>query len=71
MAPSYKLPKRTSLAKLKPEDFGVKEKFDICLFLISGQLFVVEKKNITPIDKSASEVMKLIISGGVTEIDEN
>ena len=40
-------------------------------YAISGQLFVVEKKNITPIDKSASEVMKLIISGGVTEIDEN
>lgn len=40
-------------------------------YAISGQLFVVEKENITPIDKSASEVMKLIISGGVTEIDEN
>ena len=40
-------------------------------YAISGQLFIVEKKYVTPIDQSASEVMKLIISGGVTEIDEN
>ncbi|MBT6808703.1 MAG: DUF502 domain-containing protein [Flavobacteriales bacterium] len=39
-------------------------------YAISGQLFVVEKKNITHIDKSSSDIMKLIISGGVTEIDE-
>ena len=38
-------------------------------YAFSGQLFVVEKKNITKIDKSSSEVMKLIISGGVTEIE--
>ena len=37
-------------------------------YAISGQLFVVDKKNITYIDKSSSEIMKLIISGGVTEI---
>lgn len=38
-------------------------------YAISGQLFVVEKKNLTPIDKSSAEIMKLIVSGGVTEID--
>tara|TARA_X000000368_G_scaffold401220_1_gene373902 strand:- start:248 stop:799 length:552 start_codon:yes stop_codon:yes gene_type:complete len=37
-------------------------------YAISGQLFVVGKKNITHINKSSSEIMKLIISGGVTEI---
>jgi len=37
-------------------------------YAISGQLFVVDKKDVTPIDKSSSEIMKLIISGGVTEI---
>lgn len=37
-------------------------------YAISGQLFVVEKKNITSINKPSAEVMKLIISGGVTEI---
>ena len=40
-------------------------------YAISGQLFVVEKRHVTRIDKPASEVMKLIISGGVTEIDDN
>ena len=38
-------------------------------YAFSGQLFVVEKSYITPIDKSSSEIMKLIVSGGVTEID--
>ena len=38
-------------------------------YAISGQLFVVEKKNVSHIDKSSAEIMKLIVSGGVTEID--
>ena len=38
-------------------------------YAISGQLFVVEKKNVSPINKSSAEIMKLIVSGGVTEID--
>ena len=38
-------------------------------YAISGQLFVVEKKNVSPIDKSSAEIMKLIVSGGVSEID--
>ena len=37
-------------------------------YAISGQLFVVEKKHVKKIDCSSGEVMKLIISGGVTEI---
>ena len=39
-------------------------------YAFSGQLFVVEKSYITPIDKSSSEIMKLIVSGGVTEIEK-
>ena len=39
-------------------------------YAISGQLFVVNKKDVTPIDKSSGEIMKLIISGGVTEIQD-
>ena len=38
-------------------------------YAFSGQLFVVEKSYITPIDKSSSEIMKLIVSGGVTKIE--
>ena len=39
-------------------------------YAISGQLFIVEKKDVTPIDKSSGEIMKLIISGGVTEVQD-
>tara|TARA_B100000902_G_scaffold277742_1_gene263549 strand:+ start:9906 stop:10472 length:567 start_codon:yes stop_codon:yes gene_type:complete len=39
-------------------------------YAISGQLFVVDKKNVKRIDKASSEVMKLIIAGGLTEIEE-
>lgn len=35
-------------------------------YAISGQLFLVNKKNITPIDGSSTDIMKLIISGGIT-----
>ena len=38
-------------------------------YAFSGQLFVVEKSYITPINKPSSEIMKLIVSGGVTEIE--
>ena len=39
----------------------------------SGNLFVVEKKYITPIDTDTptSEIMKLIVSGGVAELDDS
>jgi uncharacterized membrane protein len=38
-------------------------------YAFSGQLFVVDRSYITPIDSSSSEIMKLIVSGGVTEIE--
>ena len=38
-------------------------------YAFSGQLFVVDSNYITPVDSSSSEIMKLIISGGVTEIE--
>ncbi len=37
----------------------------------SGNLFVVEKKYITPINAPSSEIMKLIVSGGVSEFNNN
>jgi uncharacterized membrane protein len=37
----------------------------------SGNLFVVEKKYITPINLPSSEVMKLIVSGGVADINSS
>lgn len=40
-------------------------------YAFSGQLFVVDRSYITPIDSSSSEIMKLIVSGGVTEITDS
>ena len=38
-------------------------------YAFSGQLFIVDKKNITTINSTSSDIMKLIVSGGVTEIE--
>ena len=38
-------------------------------YAISGQVFIVPKKNISSINASSSDVMKLIISGGVTSVE--
>ena len=40
-------------------------------YAFSGQLFVVDRSYITLIDKSSAEIMKLIVSGGVTELDNS
>ena len=34
----------------------------------SGNLFIVPANQVTPIDASASDVMKFIVSGGVTKL---
>jgi uncharacterized membrane protein len=35
----------------------------------NGQLFIVPVKNVTPLNASGTEMMKFIISGGVTDIE--
>ena len=40
-------------------------------YAFSGQLFVVDRSYITPIDRSSAEIMKLIVSGGVAELDNS
>tara|TARA_B100001287_G_C22686426_1_gene533950 strand:+ start:4418 stop:5002 length:585 start_codon:yes stop_codon:yes gene_type:complete len=39
-------------------------------YAFSGQLFVVDKKYITQIDSSSAEIMKLIVSGGITQVNK-
>lgn len=39
-------------------------------YAISGQVYIVPAKNVTPINASSSDVMKLIISGGVTSVEQ-
>jgi uncharacterized membrane protein len=38
-------------------------------YSFSGNLIIVPAENISPVDASSTDVMKFIISGGVTEID--
>ena len=35
----------------------------------SGNLYIVPVENVTPLDANASEVMKFIVSGGVTDLE--
>jgi uncharacterized membrane protein len=39
-------------------------------YAVTGNLIVVPKKNVSPVDGSSADIMKFIISGGVTEIEE-
>jgi uncharacterized membrane protein len=39
-------------------------------FAWSGRLFIVPARCVTPVDAKATEVMKFILSGGVTRVDE-
>jgi len=36
----------------------------------SGNLFIVSRDRVTPIDRNASEVMKFIVSGGVSKVED-
>lgn len=38
-------------------------------YAVTGNLIVVPKQNVTPINGSSADIMKFIISGGVTEIE--
>ena len=40
-------------------------------YAVTGNLIVVPKDCVTPIDGSSSDIMKFIISGGVTEIEDD
>ncbi|MFT6846193.1 MAG: putative membrane protein [Flavobacteriales bacterium] len=39
-------------------------------YAFSGNLFIVDASAVSPIDAKASDVMKFIVSGGVTNIDQ-
>lgn len=40
-------------------------------YAFSGNLFIVPKENVTVIDKNPADVMKYIVSGGVSDIDKD
>ncbi len=39
-------------------------------YAVTGNLIIVPRKNISPINGTSADVMKFIISGGVTEIED-
>ena len=40
-------------------------------YALTGNLIVVPKTSISPVDGNSADIMKFVISGGVTEIEEN
>ena len=56
------------------EQFGI-ENGKVAVYLphsyaFSGNLYIVPKENITPIDAKAADIMKFIVSGGVAQVSE-
>ena len=55
------------------KDFNIKDKVAVYLpmsYSLSGRLIIVPIKNIKPLQADASDTMKFVVSGGVTDIDE-
>jgi uncharacterized membrane protein len=53
-------------------DLNIKNKVAVYLplsYSLSGKLIIVLAEQVEPVDKDAPEVMKFIISGGVTDVD--
>ena len=53
-------------------EFGIKEKLAVYMplsYSLSGKLIIVPKENVKPLNAEASDVMKFIVSGGVTDVD--
>ena len=51
---------------------GLKDKVAVYLphsYNFSGNLFIVDAKNVTPLDVPVAQFMKFIVSGGITEWD--
>lgn len=40
-------------------------------YALTGNLIVVPKTNVSPVEGNSADIMKFVISGGVTEIEEN
>lgn len=40
-------------------------------YAVTGNLIIVPSKNVTPVDGNSADIMKFIISGGVTELDDD
>jgi uncharacterized membrane protein len=53
-------------------NLGIYDKVAVYLphsYNISGNLFIVPKEHVTPLQANGAELMKFIVSGGVSEIN--
>lgn len=53
-------------------DFGLKNKIAVYIphsYNISGNLYVVDAKEVTPLNVSSSEALKFMVSGGISDMD--
>lgn len=58
------------------KSIGIEDKEKIAVYMphsyaFSGNLFVVDRKNVKVIDQNATDVMKFIVSGGVANFDSS
>ena len=42
---------------------------DVPMYIGNKEVFTDDKKNLTPIDAPSRDIMKLIVSGGVSEVE--
>ena len=52
-------------------DFGIKDKISVYMpssYGVLGELFIVPPEKVKPIDANSADVMKFIVSGGVTKV---
>jgi uncharacterized membrane protein len=53
-------------------EFGLKDKIAVYIphsYNISGNLYVVDAKEVTPLNVSSSEALKFMVSGGISDMD--
>ena len=55
-------------------ELHIKDKVAVYLpysYSLSGRLIIVSKDQIKPLEANASEAMKFVVSGGVTDVEEH
>jgi len=66
---SNKIEKLGFITQTSLENFGLEERVVVYCpisYSMAGDVFVVSKENITPLNVKSSEVMRFLISGGLT-----
>jgi uncharacterized membrane protein len=54
------------------DEFEIKDRLAVYMplsYSLSGKLIIVPKENVKPLEAEAAEIMKFVVSGGVTDVD--